>query len=60
MSKFVKVATKSEVADGSAKCVEAEGKRIALFNVGGQFFAVDDTCTHQGARSVKARLKATK
>ena len=48
MSKFVKVASKSEIADGSAKCVEVEGQRIALFNLGGEFHAIDDTCTHQG------------
>ena len=48
MSKFVKVATKSEIADQSAKCVEVEGKRIALFNLGGNFYAIDDTCTHKG------------
>ncbi len=48
MSKFVKVATKSEIADQSAKCVEVEGKRIALFNLGGDFYAIDDTCTHKG------------
>jgi nitrite reductase/ring-hydroxylating ferredoxin subunit len=48
MPNFVKVAKKSEIADGSAICVEAEGKRIALFNLGGTFYAIDDTCTHQG------------
>ncbi len=45
---FKKVAQKSEIADQSAKCVEVEGKRIALFNLGGEFYAIDDTCTHRG------------
>ena len=45
---FKKVAQKSEIADRSAKCVEVEGKRIALFNLGGEFYAIDDTCTHRG------------
>ena len=48
MSKFVKVATKSEIADQSATLLEIEGKRIALFNLGGQFYALDDTCPHEG------------
>ncbi len=34
MGKFIEVAKKSEIADRSAKCVEIEGKRIALFNLG--------------------------
>ena len=46
MSKFVKVATKSEIADQSATLHDIEGKRIALFNLGGQFYALDDTCPH--------------
>ena len=28
--------------------VEVDGKKIALFNVDGAFYAIDDTCTHRG------------
>ena len=48
MAEYIKVAEKAEIAEGSAKCVEASGKRIALFNLGGVFFAIGDTCTHMG------------
>ena len=48
MSKFIQVAKKSEIAENSAKCVDIEGKRIALFNLGGEIFAIDDVCTHSG------------
>jgi nitrite reductase/ring-hydroxylating ferredoxin subunit len=48
MSKFVPVAKKSEIPDQSAKCVQVEGRSIALFNLGGQFYAIDDTCSHVG------------
>jgi NAD(P)H-dependent nitrite reductase small subunit len=48
MGKFIKVATKSEIADQSAKLLEIEDKRIALFNLGGRFYALDDTCPHAG------------
>ena len=50
MSKFVKVAAKSEIAYQSAKCVEVEVKRIALFNLAGEFYAIDDSCTHRGGQ----------
>ena len=46
MNKFVKVATKSEIADQSVMLLNVEGKRIALFNLGGEFYALDDTCPH--------------
>lgn len=45
---FIKVATQSEIAPGTSKCVEANGKAIALFNVNGNFYALDDTCPHRG------------
>src|SRR5712671_5604540 len=48
MPDFVKVAKTDEVAPGQAKLVETGGKEIALFNVGGSFHAIDNTCTHVG------------
>ncbi len=46
MSSFKTVAKVSDVAQGRVKVVEVEGKRIALCNVGGTIYAVDDLCTH--------------
>lgn len=46
MSQSINVLTVSELPSGSMKTVTALGKRIAIANVGGQYFAVDDTCTH--------------
>ena len=48
MAEFVKVAQSDEIAPGQGKLVEIEGKRIALFNVEGSCYAIDDTCTHRG------------
>lgn len=48
MAQFVKVASVSELAPGSAKAVEVNGKAVALFNVGGTIYATDGTCLHQG------------
>jgi nitrite reductase/ring-hydroxylating ferredoxin subunit len=48
MAEFVKVAKTSEVEPGQARVVDVNGKQIALFNVDGQFFAIDNTCTHRG------------
>jgi nitrite reductase/ring-hydroxylating ferredoxin subunit len=48
MAEFVKVAKIGEIAPGEARAVEAEGKKIALFNVDGTYHAIDDTCTHRG------------
>src|SRR5436853_6219114 len=48
MPEFVKVARIEEVPVGTARMVEVNGKEIALFNVGGSFHAIDNTCTHVG------------
>lgn len=48
MARFVKVATTDEMAPGQAKMVQVDDKKIALFQVEGGFYALDDACTHRG------------
>lgn len=48
MAGFVKVATTTDLASGEARKVEVGGKTIALFNIGGMYHAIDDTCPHRG------------
>ena len=48
MPEFTKVATTDEIPIGQAKLVEVNGNEIAIFNVGGSFHAIDNTCTHVG------------
>lgn len=44
--KLHKVAEKKDLPPGAAICAEIEGKRIAVFNVDGTYYAVDDACPH--------------
>jgi nitrite reductase/ring-hydroxylating ferredoxin subunit len=46
---FVTVGKVSDIPAGAGAQVEIGGKRVALFNVGGSFHAIDDVCTHRGA-----------
>jgi len=48
MATFVKVCKTGEIPQGSAKTVEVNGKPIAIFNVDGNFYAIDNTCLHRG------------
>ncbi len=48
MPRFIFATKVSELPDQSATCVEVEGKQFALFNLGGEFYAMDDDCTHEG------------
>ncbi len=49
MSRFVKIAELSDLSPGECKSVEVESQTIALFNVGGAFYAIDNACQHRGA-----------
>jgi NAD(P)H-dependent nitrite reductase small subunit len=48
MAKTVKVAQTSDLPPGTGRAVQAEGRDIALYNVDGAFYALDNTCTHRG------------
>jgi nitrite reductase (NADH) small subunit/3-phenylpropionate/trans-cinnamate dioxygenase ferredoxin subunit len=56
MSEFVTVATTEDIPPGTGKTVEVHGVWIALFNVAGSFFAVDNTCPHAGGPIGEGRL----
>ena len=47
MGEFVKAASTSEIAPGQCRLVILKGKEIALFNIDGDFFALDNLCTHE-------------
>jgi nitrite reductase/ring-hydroxylating ferredoxin subunit len=43
------VGTVDEIAPGRRKIVTLEGRSIGVFNVNGSYFAIRNTCPHQGA-----------
>jgi nitrite reductase/ring-hydroxylating ferredoxin subunit len=47
MGRYV-VATVDEIPPGGRKIVEAAGRSIGVFNLGGEFFALRNSCPHQG------------
>ena len=48
MSDRVRVAQVADVPVGEARVVDAQGKTLALFNVDGNFYALDNACPHRG------------
>jgi nitrite reductase (NADH) small subunit len=47
MARF-KVGAVADVPPGEGRVVEAGGRVLALFNVRGSFFAIDNACPHRG------------
>ena len=48
MTDFVKIARTDDVPVGKVKIYDVDGRQIALCNVDGAFYAIDDVCTHDG------------
>ena len=54
---FLKIARRGELVPGKMKRVDLNGRRILLANVDGQYYATDDTCTHEDASLSTGFLK---
>ena len=50
MSEWVSVAKAGEIAPGGHRVVDVDGVHIAVFNIGGEHFAIEDVCTHDGGQ----------
>ncbi len=48
MSDFVKVADIGELSDPGKQLIEADDHLLVLFHVSGQYYCLDDVCTHDG------------
>jgi 3-phenylpropionate/trans-cinnamate dioxygenase ferredoxin subunit len=48
MSLWVNVAPADKLPLGSHRTVDIDGAQIAVFNVDGDYYAIEDVCTHDG------------
>ena len=53
---FIKVADANEIKPGEGRTVDANGAMIALFNLNGTFYAIDNTCPHRGGPLGEGKL----
>ena len=53
---YVSVAQADELSPGRVMVIEIEDYRIALCNVDGSLYAIDDVCTHDGGPLDQGRL----
>ncbi|MDB5384061.1 MAG: ferredoxin subunit of nitrite reductase and ring-hydroxylating dioxygenase [Rhodospirillales bacterium] len=50
------VAKVGEIAENGSKLVHVKGRPIALFHVGGAYFAISNVCPHEGGSLCKGKL----
>ncbi len=49
MSEWVNAVLATDLTSGNHTVVEIEGAVIAIFNLDGEFYAIEDICTHDGS-----------
>ncbi|HEX5135565.1 MAG TPA: Rieske 2Fe-2S domain-containing protein [Planctomycetota bacterium] len=59
MAAYRAICRVDELRPGAGRLVEIDGKAIALFNVGGAFHAIEDTCLHAGGPLHEGTLEGT-
>jgi len=50
MSDWITVAKVGELAPGSHRVIDVDGASVAVFNVAGEYYAIEDVCTHDGGQ----------
>jgi nitrite reductase/ring-hydroxylating ferredoxin subunit len=48
MSDFTRVTSAGDLPAGQGMEASVAGRPVALFNIGGQFYAISNTCVHRG------------
>lgn len=48
MSNWVDVAAECEIAPGTCRLIDVDGANVAVFNIDGAYYAIEDLCTHDG------------
>jgi 3-phenylpropionate/trans-cinnamate dioxygenase ferredoxin subunit len=50
MSDWVSVAKAGELAPGQWRTVDVDGTPVVVFNLDGDYYAIEDVCTHDGGQ----------
>lgn len=58
MSEFTTVAKVGDIAEGTGSAFAVNGRMVAVFNDGGNYFAIDDFCPHMGASLAAGYLES--
>jgi 3-phenylpropionate/trans-cinnamate dioxygenase ferredoxin subunit len=50
MSDWITVVKAEELAPGQWRTADVDGTAVAVFNVDGEYYAIEDVCTHDGGQ----------
>lgn len=56
MTKWIDVARVNQLAPGQCKVIDADDTAVAVYNIDGKYYAIEDTCTHDGGELATGEL----
>ena len=59
MSDWVNVTAEDQLADGERIVVDVDDVNVVIFNLNGEFFAIEDICSHDGSEIASGCLKGS-
>ncbi len=55
---WIDVAMEGEIGANACRVVDLEDARVAVFNIGGEYYAIEDVCTHDGGELAEGTVEA--
>ncbi|NOT84010.1 MAG: non-heme iron oxygenase ferredoxin subunit [Methylococcaceae bacterium] len=56
MTDWVNAIDQQRLAEGENVVVDVDGTDVAIFNIAGEFYAIEDVCSHDGAEIASGEL----
>ncbi len=56
MTEWIDVCAENALADGENIIIDVDGTEVAVFKLTGQFYAIEDVCSHDGAEIASGEL----
>lgn len=57
MGNWLDVASTAELTPGTRRVIDMDGVAVAVFNLDGEYFAIQDICTHDGGDLANGELE---
>lgn len=57
MTEWIDIAREGSLASGEHLVVDVDGVEVAVFHLDGAYYAIEDTCTHDGAEIASGEVK---
>jgi 3-phenylpropionate/trans-cinnamate dioxygenase ferredoxin subunit len=57
MSEWIDVARTEDLLPGASRVVDVDGAMVAVFNLDGEYYAIEDVCTHDGGELASGELE---